>query len=404
MPNPTSRIKIILIALGVIAVAFGTGYVAGSGWHPVIGAEGAVVQNQEVGKPVDVDFTLFWDVWSRLERDFVDKNKIDRQKLVYGAIDGLVESLGDPYTTFFPPEEAKRFNDDIKGEFGGIGAEIGIRKGILTIISPLKDSPAQRAGLLAGDKILKINGTSTMELALDEAVSAIRGAKGTPVLLTIARDSIEGTKEISVIRDSIRIPVFETKKLGDGVFYIALFNFNENSADEFRSALQEMHRSGSTKLILDLRNNPGGYLNHAVDIASWFLPAGDVVAREVFASGEEVLYRSHGYLYLERTPVVVIVNQGSASASEILAGALRDKRAVTIVGEKSYGKGSVQELEPLSGNASLKITIAKWLTPKGTSINDAGIEPDRMVELKAEDVEHDKDPQLDVALEIIRTR
>ncbi|OHA07644.1 MAG: hypothetical protein A3B29_05605 [Candidatus Sungbacteria bacterium RIFCSPLOWO2_01_FULL_51_34] len=408
MPGHTSmqyqpkRITVILLALGIVVVAFGTGYAAGTHQRSAVGAEVVAIQNQEAGMPNGVDFALFWDVWSRLERDFVDKKNIDRQKLVYGAIDGLVQSLGDPYTTFFPPEEAKRFNDDIKGEFGGIGAEIGIRKGVLTVIAPLKDSPAERAGLLAGDKVLKINGTSTTELSLDQAVSSIRGVKGTPVTLTIARERVDGAKDISVVRDSIRIPVYETKKLGDGIFYVHLFNFNENAADEFRRALQEMHRVGASKLILDLRNNPGGYLNHAVDIASWFLPAGEVVAREVFASGKEVVYRSHGYVYLERTPVVVIINQGSASASEILAGALRDKRNITIVGEKSYGKGSVQELEPLPDSASLKITIAKWLTPNGFSINDSGIEPDIAKELQAEDVEQDRDPQLDAALEAVR--
>lgn len=351
----------------------------------------------------ETDFNLFWDVWGRLENGFVDKTKIEPQKMVFGAIDGLVKSLEDPYTVFLPPEETKRFNDDIKGEFGGIGAEIGIKKGILTIIAPLKDSPSEKAGLKPGDKVLKINGTSTIDLTLDKAVSFIRGEKGTQVTLTIARgDDLGDNKEIKITRDIIRIPVIETKKLANGIFYIHLFNFNENSTSEFKNGLIEMQQSGSGKLILDLRNNPGGFLNAAIDIASWFISAGEIVAREKMANSEEINYRSYGYRFLEKTPVVILVNQGSASASEIVAGALRDQRNIKLVGDKTFGKGSVQELQKLPQNASLKLTIAKWLTPTGHSINDAGLEPDIKMEISKEDNDNNKDPQLEKAIELIK--
>lgn len=392
----------------IIAASFAGGVFVGINQKPTIESVRNIIRkNPEIPTPnqdmAQTDFNLFWDVWSRLERDFVDKSKIEPQKMVFGAIDGMVKSLGDPYTVFLPPEEAKRFNDDIKGEFGGIGAEIGIKKGILTIIAPLKESPAEKAGLRAGDKILKINGTSTIDLSLDKAVSFIRGIKGTEVTLTIAAaDDLGNTSEIKIIRDTIKIPVIETKKLDEGIFYIHLFNFNDNSTAEFKKGLIEMQNSGGKKLILDLRNNPGGYLNAAIDIASWFISAGEIVAREKMANGEELVYRSGGYRFLENAPVVVLINQGAASASEIVAGALRDQRKIKLIGDKSFGKGSVQELEKLPQNASLKITIAKWLTPEGHSINDAGLEPDIKVEIKKEDIDEERDPQLDKAIEIIK--
>ncbi|MBI2637283.1 MAG: PDZ domain-containing protein, partial [Candidatus Sungbacteria bacterium] len=301
--NIIKKVGIILAAFVVIAVSFLSGVFLGTQKNNPQGNT-VIIQGKMPlsSSQSSTDFALFWDVWSRLEDKYVDRQKIDRQKLVFGAIDGMVKSLGDPYTVFFPPEEAKRFNDDIHGEFGGIGAEIGMRKGILTVISPLKDSPSERAGILAGDKILKINSTSTLDLTLEEAVAFIRGEKGTPVILSILHEKSDSAKEVKITRDTIKIPVTETKKLDGGIYYIHLFNFNENSPQEFRRGLIDFYNSGATKLILDLRNNPGGFLQAAVDIASWFLPEGEVVAREHFSIGEEQLYRSFGYRMLERTP------------------------------------------------------------------------------------------------------
>lgn len=405
MPTRSSKIKfafIVFLSLLLLVAVFGAGVFVGFERRPAIERVKDVV-SKEVGKPQEVDFSLFWEAWTRLGEKFVDKEKIDPQKQVWGAISGMVKSLDDPYTAFFPPEETKQFHQDLKGEFGGIGAELGIRKGALTVITPLKNSPSEKAGIKAGDKIVKIDDTATADLSLEGAVRRIRGEKGTPVKLTIFRDSFEEAKEFTIIRDTIVIPIIDTKNLEGDMFSIHLMNFNETAPRAFRDAVVEFLKSGSTKLVLDLRGNAGGYLSAAVDIASWFLPSGEIVARERFGNGSEDEYRSIGRKVLEKTPVVVLINQGSASAAEILAGALRDVRGIKLVGEKSFGKGSVQELVNLPKGASLKVTIAKWLTPSGKTIEGEGLEPDIKVEIKKEDSEAGRDPQLEKAIEILKS-
>jgi len=392
----------VVAAVLIVAASFGGGVYIGYEHRPAVERVQGVL-GQEAGKPDEVDFSQFWEVWAEVERRYVDREHIDRQKMVQGAIAGLVRSLGDPYTVYFPPTQAKQFQEDVRGSFGGIGAEIGMRKDILTVITPLKGSPAERAGLLAGDRIYRINATSTDGLTLDEAVGYIRGEIGTTVKLTVARE--ESVREIDIIRDQIVIPILTTERKGDGIFYIHLLNFNEGAPGEFRNAIREFQASGDQKLLLDLRGNPGGFLDAAVDIASWFLPRQSTVAIERSGDGGEYHYRSSGRdAELDGVEIVVLINQGSASAAEILAGALRDVRGVTLVGEKTFGKGSVQAVENLDGGASLKITIAKWLTPNGHSINDRGIEPDVVVELTPDDFENGRDPQLDKALEVLRSR
>ena len=392
----------IAIAVLIVAASFGGGVYIGYEHRPAIEQVRGVL-GQETGKPEEVDFSQFWEVWAEVEQRYVDREHIDRQKLVQGAIGGLVHALGDPYTVYFPPVQAKQFQEDVRGTFGGIGAEIGMRKDVLTVITPLKGSPAEQSGLLAGDKIFQISGTSTEGLTLDEAVGYIRGEIGTSVKLTIGRDTT--VKEVSIVRDKIVVPILITERKDGGVFYIHLLNFNEGAPGEFRNAMREFEASGSKKLLLDLRGNPGGFLDAAVDIASWFLPRSSVVAIERSGDGSEHLYRSVGRnAGFDDVQMIVLVNQGSASAAEILAGALRDARSVTLVGEKTFGKGSVQAVENLDGGASLKITIAKWLTPNGHSINDRGIDPDVVIELTPEDAENGRDPQLDKALEMIRAR
>lgn len=394
-----NRWGMVALALFVVGASFFLGIGVGYANRPAV-EKVAGILNPEVGKPAEVDFNPFWEVWRRVELKFVDREGIDRAKLVEGAIAGMVKALGDPYTTYMPPKEAEQFQQDIKGSFDGIGAEIGIRKEQLTVIAPLKGSPAERAGLRAGDKILKIDDRITNDLSVEEAVRLIRGEKGTSVRLTIFGANDTEPREVKVTRDTITIPNIKTEKKANGVFLIQLSHFSETSPSDFRRAVSEFQGSGSTKLVLDLRNNPGGYLNAAVDIASWFLPAGDVVVTEHWSDGREEVYRSKGYKSLEKIPVVVLVNQGSASASEILAGALRDRRSAKLIGEKTYGKGSVQELEDLPGGAALKITIAKWLTPSGKSINENGLEPDMAVETSTSSAE--VDPVLEEALKLLR--
>lgn len=392
---------IVVVALVIIGASFFAGIYLGYENRPGVEKVLGVVGKESPPQLSEVDFNLFWEVWSRLEDKYVDKDKIKRGDFVLGAISGLVKSLKDPYTEFLPPAQNKQFQEDIRGSFGGIGAEIGIRKGILTIIAPLKDTPAERAGLKPGDKIFRVDETDTAELALDEAVRLIRGNPGTEVKLLIMRDSFDRPREFKITRDIVRIQIVNTEKKPDRIFVIKLNHFTENAAFEFRKAVQEFFDSGSDKLILDLRNNPGGFLTVAVDIASWFLPPGEVVARERFGDGTEDIYRSSGYRFLEKVPMVVLINEGSASASEIVAGALRDVRGVKLVGAKTFGKGSVQEVMSLGGGSSLKITIAKWLTPKGTEINGTGLEPDVKVKLP-EELEPGQDPILEKGIEVLK--
>ncbi len=395
--------KYILIPTWIIllAIVFSFGFFIGKTSQPSIEKiEG--LYSKEVGQPAKVDFSLFWDAWHVIEKKYVDRDQLNRQGMIYGAISGLVKSLDDPYSVFMEPQESKKFIDDMGGSFEGIGAEIGMRKGILTVITPLEGNPAQRAGLKAGDKILKVDDTLTADLTIDEAVNLIRGPKGTEVVLLIARDKWDEAKEIKIVRDTIQIPIIKWEIKEDNIAYIQLYHFTENSAAEFARVIGEVLNSQPKGIILDVRNNPGGYLEVAVDIASWFLPKGELVVMEDFGNGEKNEHRSKGYEDLEDMPTVVLINQGSASASEILAGALRDIKGIKIVGQKSFGKGSVQQLEKLKGGSSVKITVAKWLTPAGVSIREEGITPDIDIEITSEDIDEMRDPQLVKALELLR--
>jgi carboxyl-terminal processing protease len=351
----------------------------------------------KVCPPEDIDFSLFWEAYHKLQEKFVDKSKIDPKQIIYGAISGMVKSLGDPYTTFLTPEETKRFIEDVKGTFEGIGIEIGIKKGQLQVIAPLEGTPAFRAGLKAGDKILKINDTPTVDLTLEQAVSMIRGPKGTKVRLTIYREGWEKEKEIEIVRDVIEVPSLRWEEK-DGIIYIRIYQFSERASLDFARAAIEILKSPSRKIVLDLRDNPGGYLEVAQDIAGWFLEKGKTVVIEEFANGERKEYKSEGPSYFSDYKIVVLINGGTASGAEILAGALRDNRGTLLIGEKSFGKGSVQELERLM-EGSLKITIAKWLTPNGKLISDVGLEPDEVVKMPEGE---EKDLQLERAIEILK--
>lgn len=411
-----SRIKKASIIFGttlVTTAVFIFGVYVGFQKRPTIEKVTTVFNKEQMIQPGEqVDFEPFWKAWNVIEKKYVSTDGLERQEMLWGSISGLIKSLDDPYTVFFPPEEKKLFDSEIRGNFEGVGMEIGIRKGILTVIAPLKDTPAYRAGIKAADKILEIDGESTIEITLEEAVRIIRGEKGTAVVLTILRDGNDETQKIEIIRDVIKIPTLETEtrfentadgnpaRRNDGIFIIRLFNFSGDSPVVFREALREMIEGGNTKLILDLRNNPGGFLEAAVDIASWFLPAGKIVAREDFGKGKETIYRSRGYNVFQDLSMVILVNVGSASASEIVAGALKEHGVATIVGVKTFGKGSIQELVPITPDTGLKVTIARWLTPKGHSISENGLEPDVVIEFTGEE-EAGEDPQLEKAIEIL---
>lgn len=389
------------LGIVVLAAVFFGGVLAGVSFRPEI-EKITSLYNKETGKNPETDFAPFWKAWNIVHEKYAVDNGFDDKKMVFGAISGMVSSLGDPYTVFFPPVEKQAFESEVKGSFEGVGMEVGLRKNILTVISPLKGSPAERAGVLPGDKIFKIDDTETLDMTVDEAVRLIRGQKGTTVKLTILREGEDETREFKIVRDKINIPIISAEKKQDKIFVIKLHSFSENSPEEMRKALREMALSGSEKLILDLRSNPGGYLEASVDIASWFLPLGKIVAKEHFNDGSETVYRSRGYNVFNKNPMVILVNQGSASASEILAGALREHGVATLVGEKTYGKGSVQELVSITPDTALKITIAKWLTPNGISISKEGLKPDTEVKITKEDLEAGRDPQMEKAVELLK--
>jgi len=356
----------------------------------------------------DVSFSLFWDVWETIQNSFIDA-PIGETALLYGSIHGLVASLQDPYTVFLEPEVAEDFQQELSGKFEGIGAEIGIKNERLTIISPLSESPAERAGLKGGDRVMKIDDYDTTGISLNEAVRRIRGDKGTEVVLNVHRGEETNFREISVIRDEIKI-VSVKWKIRDfeqtagqthKVSVIEITNFHEDTSRRFREAANELLSLGAEAIVLDLRNNPGGFLDRAIDVASYWVESGGVVVSERFSADNTQNHLANGRAEFGGLPTVVLINGGSASGSEIVAGALQDNGLATLVGETSFGKGSVQDLRNFSDGSSLKLTIARWLTPAGRQIDGDGIEPDVEVELTEEDYDNDLDPQLDKAFELI---
>lgn len=383
------------------------GFYLGSVFEGKAGFEYSYPEEAEKPEILDVDFSLFWETIETIKEKYVWIEKIEDQDLFYGAIRGLLESLDDPNSSFFSPEDAQRFEQDLSGKFGGIGAEIGIRDNQLVIIAPLKNTPAERAGLRAGDKIMRVDDESTAGITIEEAVRIIRGDPGDPVILTISREGWDESREIEIIRDVIIIPTLEWEMIDPGiskgkkVALIELYNFGGNSPAVFAEAAFTALLRGAEGVIVDLRNNSGGYLDSSINIAGWFLKKGDVVVKESFRSGEERVFRASGNASFRGIPTVVLVNQGSASASEILAGALRDQEGAVLVGTRTFGKGTVQEVVHLKDGSMVKISISEWLTPSGERIEKEGLEPDFEVELTEEDIEEEKDPQFEKALEIL---
>jgi len=390
----------VIVIVALTGGAFYFGYQKGTQKPQTVIIRG--VANLEEGKPEAVDFSLFWDAWRTLKEKYVDADKINNQDLVYGAVSGLLGSLKDPNSVFMPPSDAKKFNEDIKGEFSGIGAEIGIRNDQLVIVAPLKNTPAERAGLESGDKILKIDDTITFGLNVDEAVKLIRGEKGTTVVLTILRNGWEKSREIPIVRDVIQVPTLDWEIKNGNILYLHLYNFYEQAPFLMYRAIVQNIFHDIRGIVLDLRDNPGGFLEASVDIAGWFLERGATVVSEEFASGEKEVFKASGSGLFKNTPMVVLINQGSASASEILAGALRDNRGIKLIGKKSFGKGTVQEMVELKDKSVVKITVAHWILPKGLIIEKNGLAPDYEINLTDEDREKKRDPQLEKAIEVLK--
>lgn len=388
MQNSTKNIVgLILISLS---------FVAGFYYHEFIFQE-----YYKAAYSIDgIDFSLLKKAWDQVSTGYVDQDKIDKTKMTYGAISGMVNAIGDPYTEFFNPEEAKKLEEDLAGSFEGIGLQLGIKNNQITAISPIKGTPAEKAGLRPGDIILAIDATSTSNLSLDEAVNMIRGPKDTKVILTISREGTE-VKDVEIIRAVIRVPSmdYEIKETASGkIAIVTLYQFSDSVYQDFKTAAVDILNNNVSGIILDMRSNPGGLVNQATSIAGWFLEKGQLILSEQDKNGEKTELVSNGPSNFASTPLVVLINDGSASASEILAGALKDNRKVPIIGVTSFGKGTVQQIINLDDGSSLKITTAKWYTPSGVRIQDTGIEPDIKVDLTQEDYEQSKDPQLERAL------
>ncbi len=393
---------VLLIVLAIFSIGFYTGKSSQSENDKMVS-----ILNKNAGAGENVDFATFWKAWEIIDEKYVSTStttpeKTDNQNRLYGAIEGMVGSLDDPYTIFFPPAESKSFSDEISGNFEGVGMEVGTKDDVLTVIAPLKDTPAYRAGIKSGDKIVKINETLTNTLNTPEAIKIIKGPKGTKVKFTIVREGVKDPLIIEVVRDVINIPTIDSE-IKDDVFIIHLYNFSAISSNSFRGELRKFIESGKYKMIIDLRGNPGGYLESAVDMASWFLPSGKIIVKEDFKDEKDTqIFRSKGYnIFNDKLKLVVLIDGGSASASEILAGALHEQGIATLVGTQSFGKGSVQELVEITPDTSLKVTIARWLTPKGTSISHGGLTPDVVVKFDEKAFLKGIDNQIDAAIKIL---
>jgi len=423
MQERKSRTAISLAIIVVIIIAFAAGFYTASSSNsasiPI-----SQISNATSSEPSGVDFSPFWKAWNILNANYVNATTTatSTQSEVWGAIQGLTSSFGDPYTVFFPPAENQDFTDEISGSFGGVGMEMGVQNGDIVIIAPLKGTPADTAGVKAGDVVITINGTDASTLTLDQVVNMIRGNVGTKVTITVARKGVTVPLSFTMTRTTIATPTIDTSTTqsaissistttlatlnADHIYDIALYTFTSDAANLFRDALKQFVNSGDKKLIIDLRGNPGGYLDAAVDMASWFLPSSDVIVKEQYADGHQDIYQSKGYDVFDNgnTDIVILVDGGSASASEIFSAALHDHNKATLVGVKTFGKGSVQELFQITPATSLKVTIAKWLTPDNISISEKGILPDYIVTATSTPViKTVSDPQMAKAIQILST-
>lgn len=359
------------------------------------------IENDISSSDADIDLELYWTVLNQLDNYYVDEAALDKQNMLYGSIKGLVNSLEDPYTVFMTPEESESFNANLEGTLEGIGAELTVEGYSLVVVSPLRDSPAERAGLLPGDIIFMIEGELASEMTLFDAIMSIRGEKGTTVILTIIRNNLENPFDVSIVRDTIDIESVTVEKLDENIVYLSVNQFNDKTNENFGKAVSEMILDEPDGLIVDLRFNGGGYLDIAIELLSYLLPA-DTEAVIVKQRGEEDnAMLTDGNLKILNVPLVVLINAGSASASEIVAGAIQDHERGIIMGTQSFGKGTVQEVDSFPDGSSIRMTIAKWFTPDGRDIDDVGLIPDIIVEITDEDIENEYDSQKEEAVQYL---
>lgn len=403
--------KYIGVYLSVIffVISFGMGMAVGkyllvknrtTGEENIVQASKVLNLRSAFSKSDSVDFNQFWDVWDRVKEKYV-KKPVSDVDLFYGAMQGLVASLGDPYSVYFPPKAADEFAKDLSGELEGIGAEIGVKDGQLMIIAPLPDSPAEKAGLKPGDKILAINDESTYGIDVSSAVGKIRGKDGTTVVLTTMRDRQTESAKISIVRAKIIVPSIIFSVKNNDTAYLRVMQFNADTTSELNKIIKEIQNKKLKKLVLDLRGNPGGYLQAAVDMAGEWITDG-VIVSEKGADGYSADHNTQGKHRLSEINTAVLINGGSASASEIVAGALQDHKKAVLIGEKSFGKGSVQDLEDFPDGSALKLTVAEWFTPSGRNINKEGIAPDIEVKEEWEKEKVGEDKVLDKAMEALK--
>ena len=393
-------------AVFLIIIAFFGGWYVGSGRGDGIQASGdsSFVQNKGiVGESYAAtapDFQIFWDVWEDIQAEFVDQ-PVNETDLFYGAMRGMLASVQDPYSEYYDPEMAAEFDAELSGSFSGIGVEVGVKNDLLVVIAPLEGSPGDRAGLRPSDKIIAIDGEETFFMSLDQAVSMIRGEEGTNVVLTIVSGQND-PREVTITRQKIEHTGLRWEYLDDGLVHVKFSSFDHDTENLLNKMVRELQERDNVKgLILDLRNNPGGFLDMAIESASEWVEQG-IILRERDNTGEERQHHARGRARLKDYPTVVLVNEGSASASEIVAGAMQDYDLATVIGMTTFGKGSVQKYETLEDGSSFRLTVAKWFTPLERAIDEVGISPDIEIDLTEEDFNNDLDPQLEKAIELLR--
>ncbi len=397
------RAVIILFLIVFIGFAFSSGWFLGKeqGVRAAVPrGEGLVLNQDEVSETLadNVEFGQFWDVWNLVKEKYYQQPVSDKE-LFYGAIEGMVAAAGDPYTTYFDPEAAADFQSMLSGSFSGIGAEIGMKEEQLVVVSPLAGSPAETAGIRAGDAIVMIDTVETYGISVEKAVSLIRGEKGTTVVLSVVHEGDDVLTEVSIVRDTITIDSVKWSVDEQGIALISIFTFNDDTTELFNNAINDILSKGATRIILDLRGDPGGLLTAAIDVASAWVGYETVVVEK--EQDDAKSFSGVSAPRLQGIPTVVLVNGGSASASEIVAGALQDYKFATVVGTQTFGKGSVQDYRELEDGSAVKITIAEWYTPNGRSINETGITPDVIVDFTREEALANHDPQKEKAIELL---
>lgn len=411
-PGLTNIIITSVVALLAFGMAFVSGYLFGRG-EPAGGplafldvlqpSTARATEEAVLNADEQLRFRVFWETWRIVERDFYDRGQIDHQKLIYGAIKGMVDAVGDPYTVYQTPSQRELNDTDLRGSFDGIGIQVDMKDNRLTVVAPIEGSPAEAAGFRPGDIVLEVDGKSLAGKTLNDTVGLIRGQRGTPVTLTILRPGTSDPFPVTVVRAEIKLKSVRARVLDDGVGYLRISSFSASTGTEMAAAVKDLMSKQPRGLIVDLRNNPGGYLQTSVEAAAQFMDPGSVVLYQQSGNGDRKTYRTEGGGVATGLPLVVLVNKGSASASEIMAGALRDSGRATLIGEKTFGKGTVQNVHELSDKSGLRVTTAQWLTPSESPIQGVGLLPEQVVEMPptatiSSEATRADDPQLDAAV------